>query len=95
MKLVACFAAVLLLAACARDASDSADTSGATTAAASPATTSPAQAAAISNALAANPASADSILRANGHTAESFEQLLFRIAADSASAATYAAAKTP
>ena len=94
MKLIACFATVLLLAACARDASDTADTSGATTAAV-PATTSPAQAAAISNALAANPAGADSILRANGHTAETFEQLLFRIAADSASAATYAAAKTP
>ena len=95
MKIVACLATVVLLAACARDASDSADTSGATTAAAVPSTMSPAQVAAISNALAANPAGADSILRANGHTADSFELLLFTIAADSVSSAEYAAAKTP
>ena len=95
MKIVACLATAVLLTACARDASDSADTSGATTAAAAPATLSPAQVASIANALAAHPAGADSILRANGHTAESFELLLFTIAADSFASAEYAAAKRP
>ena len=95
MKILYC-AALLTIAACARDASDTADTAGARSAAATAsASSTPEQAAAVSNAIAANPAGADSILKANGHTPESFEQLMFRIAADSASSATYAAAKTP
>jgi hypothetical protein len=95
MKILYC-AALLVISACARDASDATDTAGATAAPlTSPAASTPEQAAAVSNAIAANPAAADSILKANGHTPESFEQLMFRIAADSASAATYAAAKTP
>ena len=96
MKFLYCVAA-LTLAGCARDASNATDTAGATTAAAATASaaSTPEQAAAIANAIAANPAAADSILRANGHTPDSFEQLMFRIAADSASAATYAATKTP
>lgn len=52
-------------------------------------------AARVANAIAANPAGADSILRANDHTRESFEKLIWEIAADSAMSAVYAAAKTP
>ena len=51
-------------------------------------------AAKIANAIAANPAGADSILSANGYTRDSFQQLMYDIAADSAMSATYAAAKT-
>ena len=84
--------AVLLLAACARGENAATDTS----AAASTASTSPeAKAAMVANAIAANPAGADSILTANGYTRESFEQELFAIAADSARSVAYAAAKTP
>ena len=51
-------------------------------------------AAAVANAIEANPAAADSILRAAGHTAEEFEALMYDIAADSAMSAAYAAAKS-
>jgi hypothetical protein len=51
------------------------------------------QAAAIANAIAAKPASADSILKANGYTAESFETLMYEIASDSAMSVAYASAK--
>jgi hypothetical protein len=50
-------------------------------------------AAKIANAIAANPAGADSILTANGHTRDSFQQLMYEIAADSVMSATYTAAK--
>lgn len=52
-------------------------------------------AASIANAMESNPAAADSILTAAGHTRESFEALMYEIAADSSLSATYAAAKTP
>ena len=52
-------------------------------------------AARVANAIAANPAGADSILRANDHTRESFEKVIWEIAADSAMSAVYAAARTP
>ena len=89
--------AVLLVsvAACAKPDAGT-DTAGATTALA-PAPAAPDSAtiaATIANAIAANPAKADSILQANGHTAQSFEDLTFRIAADSAMSARYAAART-
>ncbi len=51
-------------------------------------------AAAVANAIAAQPAAADSILQAAGYTREEFEQLMYDIAADSAMSAAYAAAKT-
>lgn len=51
-------------------------------------------AAAVANAIETNPAAADSILRAAGHTAEEFEALMYDIAADSAMSAAYAAAKS-
>lgn len=50
-------------------------------------------AAAVANAMAANPAAADSILRAAGYTTNSFERLMYEIAADSAQAAAYAAVR--
>jgi hypothetical protein len=52
-------------------------------------------AAAVSNAIAANPSAADSILRAAGHTRDSFEKLMYEIAGDSAMSVAYTAAKTP
>ena len=51
-------------------------------------------AAAISNAIAANPDKADSILTANNQTRASFDQLMYDIASDSAASARYAAAKS-
>ena len=47
----------------------------------------------VANAIEARPGSADSILKAGGHTPESFEQLMYEIAADSAMSAAYAAAR--
>lgn len=46
-------------------------------------------AAGVAKAIDAAPGKADSILTANQYTAESFERLLYAIAADSASAAAY------
>ena len=51
-------------------------------------------AAGVANAIAANPPKADSILGASGYTAESFQRLMYEIAADSAMSAAYAAART-
>jgi hypothetical protein len=82
-------AALVLAVACAKG-----DTAADTAATAAAPTTDRATAAAtISNAIAANPAAADSILTANGYTRETFQQALFDIASDSVQSATYAAAK--
>jgi hypothetical protein len=51
-------------------------------------------AALIANAIAANPTAADSILKANGQTADGFQKLMYEIAADSAMSAEYARAKS-
>jgi hypothetical protein len=51
------------------------------------------KAAAIANAVAAKPAAVDSILKANGHTSDSFQTLMYEIASDSAMSVAYAAAK--
>lgn len=48
---------------------------------------------AISAALAANPASSDSVLTANGLTRDGLDSLLYRIAADSAMSAQYSAGR--
>ena len=53
------------------------------------------KAAMTANAIKARPAAADSILAAAGYTRDSFQKLMYEIAADSAKSATYAAAKTP
>ena len=81
--------AAFVLAACAREAGNTGDTADMQSS-----TDSATAAATISNAIAANPAAADSILRANGHTAESFERLVYDIAADSAMSARYSTART-
>lgn len=92
MRIPSLIVLAVAAAACAGDAGNMSDTGA--PAVSATATDSATAAANISNAIAANPAAADSILRANGHTAESFEQLLFDIAADSGMSARYAAAKT-
>lgn len=94
-------AALLTAIGCAGD--DRADADSTVAASGSAASASPSSASAdraraaarVANAIAANPAAADSILRANDHTRESFEKLIWEIAADSAMSAVYAAAKTP
>jgi ABC-type glycerol-3-phosphate transport system substrate-binding protein len=50
-------------------------------------------AAQTANALAANPSAADSILKVNGYTQDSFQKLMYEIAADSAMSADYSAAR--
>lgn len=83
--------AVLLLSAVACAGGDK---KGDTTAVAGGAETSRARtAASVANAIEANPAGADSILRAAGYTRDSFQQAMYEIAADSAMSAEYAAAK--
>ena len=81
-------AVALLCAACAKP-----DAGSDTTAAATP-MDSNAKAAMVSDAIMANPAAADSILKANGYTAESFQAEMFAISADSSRSAMYVAART-
>ena len=91
-------AALLAAVGCARGERTDADSPAAASPAiaAGPITADRARTAArIANAIAANPAAADSILRANDHTRESFEKAIWDIAADSAMSAVYAAARTP
>jgi hypothetical protein len=70
-------ALLLCIASCARD-----KTAGTAT-----------TAAAIAKAIAAKPAAADSILKANGQTSDSFEAMMYDIASDSAMSVAYAAAR--
>jgi hypothetical protein len=51
------------------------------------------EAARVANAIEQMPGSADSILKAAGQTPESFQQLMYRIAADSAMSAAYSAVR--
>src|SRR5687767_10784686 len=94
-------AALLIVLGCAGadrpDADSTAPASQSAAAASTPASSADrARAAArVANAIAANPAAADSILRANNHTRESFEKAIWEIAADSAMSAVYAAARVP
>ena len=83
--LVAAAALALIISACAKTDGPAVGT----------ASDDPAVAAATAKAIEASPAAADSILKAAGHTQESFEKLMYDIAADSAKSAAYAAAKTP
>ncbi|MHB1297374.1 MAG: hypothetical protein ACYC0B_02495 [Gemmatimonadaceae bacterium] len=85
-------AALVLVAACGGAASDesgaAADSAAAPTVAAG--TQSEAQrAAAISNAINAAPMSTDSILAAHGLTADELQQMMLRVARDSAASAEY------
>lgn len=90
MRILTLATAAFLLGACAK-----ADTTNDTTSATSAtATDDPAvKAANVANAIAATPTGADSILKANGYTRESYDKQLLDIAADSAMSARYAAAK--
>ena len=93
-----CLSAVALVAVSCARGGDDADTDTAAVAAAPAADPSAERArtaAAVANAMAANPAAADSILTAAGYTRDSFQELMYDIAADSAMSAVYAAAKTP
>ena len=83
---------LIALAACARTDDAATDSAGATTGAATMDDRGT-RAAGISNAIAANPAAADSILKANDMTREQFDRMLYDIAADSAQSAAYAAAR--
>lgn len=86
---LAAIAALLVSAACAGSGGDAADSAADTTAAAVAQPTEAQRAAAIANAITAAPDKADSILTANGLTAEQLEQMMFRIARDSAASAEY------
>lgn len=84
-------AALLAVSACAKK--DTAADAGAQMA---PSPTALARSAALTaNAVAANPAAADSILKAAGHTQESFQRQMYEIAADSEMSAAYASARKP
>ena len=87
-------AALLGVLACGRG-DEAPDTSAAmsTDTAATPAEARARTAAALANAIAAQPAAADSILSAGGYTRDSYQALMYEIAADSASSAAYAAAR--
>lgn len=87
MRPISITAMLLCLTACARD--KAADATRATAADTGPAIA----AAAVANAIAAKPAASDSILKANGHTADSFEALMYDIARDSAMSVAYAGAR--
>ncbi len=84
-------AALLAVSACAKN-----DKTADTGAQLAPSPTDLARSAAlIANAVASNPAAADSILKAAGHTQESFQRQMYEIAADSEMSAVYASAKNP
>lgn len=83
-------AALVAVSGC-KGSETSADT---TVVAATPAADRARSAAVAANAIAANPAAADSILKAGGYTRDGFEKLMYEIAADSAMSAAYASART-
>jgi hypothetical protein len=83
------------VAACAREGSQPADTTSQAAAPATPAVPAEVEhAVAVKRGIDAAPAKADSILSAHGMTAAGFDSLMYRIAADSALRAAYAAASS-
>jgi len=83
-------AALLSVSACAKDDKPASESGSAT--ATTPADR--ARAAALTaNAIEANPAAADSILKEGGYTRDGFQKLMYEIAGDSAMSAQYASAK--
>lgn len=94
MRPMSIFAALLLLAAGCTGGDKSAPAAQGQSAAAATGVGRAKAAAAVANAIDANPAAADSILRAAGYTPDSFERLMYDIAADSASSAAYAAVRS-
>ena len=93
MRFPSVMTALLLATAACASGEKKSDTAAATTTAA-PANNRARTAASVANAIEANPAKADSILKAAGFTRDSFQQAMYQIAADSAMSADYAAAKT-
>jgi hypothetical protein len=94
MRPLCILAALLLATGCGGDEQPASDTTGDLTAEA--ATSARAViAAGVADAMERAPNAADSILSAAGYTRESFERLMYEIAADSAEAAAYAAARAP
>ena len=91
MRYLCLGAAVLLIVVGCTRREKSADTAAV---AATPTADRAQTAASVANAIAANPSAADSILRAAGYTRDSFQKLMYEIAADSAMSAEYAATKT-
>lgn len=93
-----CATLLLAAAACSKGDKDTDTVAVATTPAPAPAAAPvderATNAARVASAMEANPAAADSILKAAGYTRDSFEALMYDIAADSASAAAYAAARS-
>ena len=89
-KLIPGMIAAVVLVSCAGGETTS---DSATAATSSAATDTVAAAAATARAIEANPAGADSILKASGYTVESFQQLMYDIAADSSKAAAFASAR--
>lgn len=85
-------ALLLATVACASGEKKS-DTTAAAATLATPADNRARTAASVANAIEANPAKADSILKAAGYTRDSFQQAMYEIAGDSAMSADYAAAK--
>lgn len=90
LAIIAITSTCALVVGCAGKESASQDTTASVAADSSDRTT---VAANVATAIKANPSAADSILKANGYTRDSFEREMYDIAADSAKSAQYAAAK--
>jgi hypothetical protein len=95
MRPICILATLLFATGCGTDDRPASDTTGNPAVAGAATSERAASAARIADAIARTPNAADSILSAAGHTAESFERLMYEIAADSAEAAAYAAARAP
>jgi hypothetical protein len=96
MRPIYLLAGLLLTATgCTSDETPAADTTAATAGAQAGASERAVTAARVADAIARSPNAADSILSAAGYTPESWERLMYDIAADSAEAAAYAAARAP
>ena len=93
MRYPSAMTALLLATAACASGEKKSDTTAVTTTSAAPANNRARTAASVANAIEANPAKADSILKAAGFTRDSFQQAMYEIAADSAMSADYAAAK--
>jgi hypothetical protein len=96
MKYLSLSAVALVVAfGCTRGNNSGATVSDTTAAAATAPANRAVTAARLANAIAANRAAADSILTAAGYTRDSFNALMYEIAADSAMSVAYAGAKNP
>ena len=95
MRPICVLCALLIATGCGTDERPASDTTDAVAVAGPGSSERAVNAARIADAIARAPNAADSILSAAGYTAESYERLMYEIAADSAEAAAYAAARAP